>query len=264
MNRIDRIFRKLRAEGKTALMPFLVAGDPSPTHTHDLILAIAQAGADIIELGIPFSDPIADGPTIQAAGQRAIASGTTLRTALEIVREVRKQSEVGLVLMCYYNLLYQYPMEAVAAHAFDVGVDGVIVPDLPPEEAGPWRNEALRARLHPVFLVAPTTPLARIKKIDSLSKGFLYYVSVTGVTGARKQLPRDLALALDRTRTEVRNPLAVGFGIGTASQVRALAPHADGIIVGSALVKVIEQYQKSSSLVDQVGHFVQELKRPLL
>jgi tryptophan synthase alpha chain len=145
-----------------------------------------------------------------------------------------------------------------------VGIDGVIIPDLPPEEAGPWRRVARRAGLHTVFLVTPTTPLDRVKKIDSLSKGFLYYVSVTGVTGAREELPRDLTLALDRTRTQVRHPLAVGFGIGTAAQVAALAPHADGIIVGSALVKVIEQHQNSSRLIKEVRSFVQGLKEPLL
>jgi len=264
MNRIDRLFKTLRANHKTALMPFLVAGDPTLAHTRDLIAALEQAGADMIELGVPFSDPIADGPTIQAAGQRAIASGTTLHSALEMVKGLRREVDLPMVLMCYYNLLYQYPMEAFAEQAAEAGIDGVIVPDLPPEEAGPWRRAALRAGLHTIFLVTPTTPPDRIKKIDSLSKGFLYYVSVTGVTGARAQLPRDLALALDRTREDIRNPLAVGFGIGSASQVAALAPHADGIIVGSALVKVIEGHQKSPNLLQAVRGFIADLKGPLL
>ena len=264
MNRIDHLFRMLRGEDRTALMPFLVAGDPTLAHTRDLICAVEQAGADIIELGVPFSDPIADGPTIQAAGQRALASGVTLRAILDMVKDLRNSVNLPIVLMCYYNLLYQYPIEAFADRAAEVGIDGVIVPDLPPEEAGPWRRAALRANLHTIFLVTPTTPAERIEKIDRLSKGFLYYVSVTGVTGARERLPSDLARALDRTREGVRNPLAVGFGIGTASQVAALAPHADGIIVGSALVKVIEQHQKSGDLIEQVRGFIQELKEPLV
>ena len=264
MNRVDRLFKTLRAKHTTALMPFIVAGDPSLAHTSDLIAAVEQAGADMLELGVPFSDPIADGPTIQAAGQRAIASGTTLKAVLDMLKTLRRDVHLPIVLMCYYNLLYQYPMEDFAEQAAEAGIDGVIVPDLPPEEAGPWRRAALRAGLHTIFLVTPTTPADRVKKIDALSKGFLYYVSVTGVTGARAELPRDLALALDRTRSAVRNPLAVGFGIGKASQVAALAPHADGIIVGSALVKVIEQYQNSSTLVDQVRGFIEDLKQPLL
>jgi tryptophan synthase alpha chain len=264
MNRIDRLFKALREKDKTALMPFLVAGDPTLAQTRDLVVALEQAGADMIELGVPFSDPIADGPTIQAAGQRALASGLTLHEVLDMVKDLRKDVHLPIVLMSYYNLLYQYPIVDFAERAAGVGIDGVIVPDLPPEEAGTWRRVARRAGLHAIFLVTPTTPQDRVRKVDRLSKGFLYYVSVTGVTGAREKLPRDLALALDRTRKKVRNPLAVGFGIGTPSQVAALAPHADGIIVGSALVKVIEQHHKSRSLVDEVRHFVQALKEPLL
>jgi tryptophan synthase alpha chain len=181
-----------------------------------------------------------------------------------MVKDLRKHVKFPIVLMTYYNPLYQYPMEEFAPRAAEAGVDGVIVPDLPPEEAGPWRSHALRAGLHTIFLVAPTSPPSRIKRADSMSKGFLYYVSVTGVTGARQNLPRDLTLALDRTAELVRNPLAVGFGIGSAAQVTALAPHADGIIVGSALVKVIEQFQHSSSLVKKVHGFIKELKQPLL
>jgi tryptophan synthase alpha chain len=263
MNRIDRLFGTLRAEGKTALMPFLVAGDPTLAHSRGLIKAMKEAGADMIELGVPFSDPMADGPTIQAAAQRAIASGTTLHSILETVRNLRKEVDLPLVLMCYFNLLYRYPLERFAAEARDAGIDGVIVPDLPPEEAGGWKETALRCGLHTIFLVAPTTPGDRIKKIDNLSRGFLYYVAVTGVTGARDQLPKDLVLALDRTRKGLHNPLAVGFGIGTPSQVAALAPHVDGIIVGSALVKVIERHQESPHLIEKVRGFVGDLKRPL-
>ncbi|MDY6837226.1 MAG: tryptophan synthase subunit alpha [Thermodesulfobacteriota bacterium] len=264
MNRIDHLFETLRAKEKTALMPFLVAGDPTIAHTADLIRAVEQAGADIIELGVPFSDPIADGPTIQAASQRALASGATLGRALDIVHDLRKDVHLPIVLMCYYNLLYQYPLERFAQQAAAAGIDGVIVPDLPPEEADPWRRVAKRTKIHTIFLVTPTTPLHRVKAIDRLSNGFLYYVSVTGVTGARDDLPQDLAVALDRTRREVRNPLAVGFGIGAASQVAALAPHTDGIIVGSALVKVIEQHRKTSTLLHRVSSFIKDLKRPLL
>jgi tryptophan synthase alpha chain len=264
MNRIDHLFEALRAKEKTALMPFLVAGDPTLGNTPDLIRVVEQAGADMIELGVPFSDPIADGPTIQAASQRALASGATLTGILDMVRDLRKDVQLPIILMCYYNLLYQYPLEGFAQQAAAVGVDGVIIPDLPPEEADPWRQVAARTGIYTIFLVTPTTPCDRVKTIDRLSEGFLYYVSVTGVTGARDDLPHDLVLALDRTRGDIRNPLAVGFGIGTPSQVAVLAPHTDGIIVGSALVKMIEQHQKTSAMLNHVSRFIKDLKRPLL
>ncbi len=264
MNRIDSLFETLKVKEKTALMPFLVAGDPTLDHTAELIAAVEQAGADMLELGVPFSDPMADGPTIQAASQRALASRVTLRGILNMVKKVRKHVRLPIVLMTYYNPLYQYPMKEFAPQAAKVGVDGIIVPDLPPEEADEWRSHAALAGLHTIFLVAPTSPPSRIEKADSLSRGFLYYVSVAGVTGARQNLPRDLTLALDRTADQVRNPLAVGFGVGSPAQVASLAPHADGIIVGSALVKVVEQFHDSSSLVKKVQGFVSELKQPLL
>lgn len=264
MNRIDRLFKAIRKNEGTALMPFLVAGDPTIDLTGDLIVAIEEAGADVLELGAPFSDPIADGPTIQAAGQRALASGATLQAILNMVKHVRKAVKIPIVLMSYYNLLYQYPMEKFAVAAADAGIDGVIVPDLPVEEAAPWHRVAVEHGLDTIFLVAPTSPPHRIKKADSLSRGFLYYVSVTGVTGARKKLPANLIHELDSTRKQVRNPVAVGFGIGSAAQVADLAPHADGIIVGSALVNIIARHHKSSGMVKRVKGFIQELKKPLL
>jgi len=260
MNRIEILFKEIRDKGKTALMPFIMAGDPNLEVSLDIILEIEKEGADMIEVGIPFSDPMADGPTIQASGQRALSSGITLRHVLDMVRIVRKRSEIPLVLMSYYNLFYQYGLRRFAFDSADAGVDGVIIPDLPPEEAGPWCRNAKEVGIYPIFLIAPTTPPDRIKKADSLSRGFLYYVSVTGVTGARNILPEGLVRSLDETRSIIRNPLAVGFGISNKDQVRALSPHVDGIIVGSALVKIIEKYQTTSRLLEETGSFIRQLK----
>nr|HID59412.1 tryptophan synthase subunit alpha [Desulfobacterales bacterium] len=260
MNRIESLFNEVRDKGKTALMPFIMAGDPNIEVSLDLILEIEKGGADVIEVGVPFSDPMADGPTIQAAGQRALSSGTSLKHVLEMVKRVRSKSEVPLVLMSYYNLFYQYGLKRFAFDSAAAGADGVIIPDLPPEEAGPWCRNAKDAGIYPVFLIAPTTPPDRIKKADRLSRGFLYYVSITGVTGARKTLPEGLVRSLDETRSNIHNPLAVGFGISNKDQVRALSSHVDGIIVGSALVKIIERHQTTSRLLEETGGFIRELK----
>jgi tryptophan synthase alpha chain len=262
VNRIDGVFKQLKAKGEKALIPFITAGDPDLATTRALALEMAARGADILELGVPFSDPLADGPTIQAASNRAVQGGVHLEDVLNLVRELRTQTQIPLVLMGYYNPMLQYGLDRTAAAAAASGVDGFIIPDLPQEEAGPWRVAALKAKIATIFLATPTSGTERIKHMGQLTKGFLYYVSVTGITGARTKLPEDLAASLREVRALVRCPLAVGFGISTPEQVAGLAPYVDGVVVGSAIVQRIARL-KGPELIKEVGDFVAALKAPL-
>jgi tryptophan synthase alpha chain len=223
---------------------------------------MAKRGADLLELGIPFSDPLADGPTIQAASCRALKVGVHLQEVLELAGQIRQETEIPLVLMGYYNPILQYGLERTASEAKRLGVDGFIIPDLPLEEAGPWRQVAVAAGLAPHFLAAPPSRDERIKKAGRLTKGFLYYVSVTGITGARRALPEDLVAALKEVRSLVQCPLAVGFGISTPEQVKGLAPYVDGVVVGSAIVQRVAKLQ-GQELIKEVGDFIASLKAPL-
>ncbi len=262
MRRIEAVFQQLQARGEKALIPFITAGDPDLKTTRALALEVASRGADLLELGIPFSDPLADGPTIQASSTRAIKGGVHLADALELAGQLRRQSDLPLILMGYYNPVLQYGLERTAKEAARLGVDGFIIPDLPPEEARPWRQAALAEDLAPIFLAAPTTGSERLKNLGRLTRGFLYYVSVTGITGARDRLPPDLVVALQQVRTLVKCPLAVGFGISTPEQVKLLAPHVDGVVVGSAIVQRVARLQ-GGELLREVGDFIARLKEPL-
>ena len=262
MHRIDQVFKRLKAKGEKALIPFITAGDPDLATTKALALEMAAKGADLLELGIPFSDPLADGPTIQAASNRAVQGGIHLKEVLELAGEIRRETEIPLILMGYYNPILQYGLERTAREAADQGVDGFIIPDLPPEEAGPWRVAAAKAGVATIFLAAPTSGAERIKHMARLTRGFLYYVSVTGITGARTELPSDLVAALKEVRSLVKCPLAVGFGISTPEQVRWLAPYVDGIVVGSAIVQRVAKL-KGQELIKEVVEFVASLKTPL-
>ena len=262
MNRIDAIFRALKERGEKALIPFITAGDPDLQTTEALALTLAARGADLIELGIPFSDPLADGPTIQAASSRALKAGVHLTDVLELAGKLRPKIDIPLILMGYYNPILQYGLERTAKDAARLGVDGFIIPDLPLEEAGPWRRAAVKAGLAPIMLAAPTSGEARIKAMGRLTRGFLYYVSVTGITGARTELPADLAAALKEVRSLVDCPLAVGFGISTPQQVKWLAPYVDGIVVGSAIVQRVAKL-RGKELLLEVGDFIAALKEPL-
>jgi tryptophan synthase alpha chain len=262
VTRIDRVFKRLQARGEKALIPFITAGDPDLATTRALALAIAARGADLLELGIPFSDPLADGPTIQAASNRAVQGGVHLTDVLELAGELRRETDIPLVLMGYYNPILQYGLERTARVAAARGVDGFIIPDLPPEEASPWRAAAAQAGVAPIFLAAPTSGAARIRHMGRLTKGFLYYVSVTGITGARAELPPDLAAALAEVRGLVQRPLAVGFGISTPEQVAWLAPHVDGVVVGSAIVQKLTAFAGDQT-IREIGDFVASLKAPL-
>jgi len=247
MKRIEKLFANLRQTGRKGLITFITAGDPGLSETPRLVAALTAGGADLIELGVPFSDPLADGPTIQLASNRALAAGTTLAGILEMVAQIRETNQVPLVLMSYYNPLYRYGLERLVDDAVTAGVDGLIVPDLPLEEAAGLRKIAA-GRLAVIPLAAPTTPPTRLEKIVAAGSGFLYYVSVTGITGARSELPENLGLALERVAgtTAGRLPLAVGFGISTPEQARAVAIQADAVIVGSALVRIIAEHGASA------------------
>jgi tryptophan synthase alpha chain len=262
VRRIEAVFQQLQARGEKALIPFITAGDPDLETTRALALEVASRGADLLELGIPFSDPLADGPTIQASSTRAIKGGVHLADVLELGGQLRRQSDLPLILMGYYNPVLQYGLERTAKEAARLGVDGFIIPDLPPEEAGPWRQAALAEGLAPIFLAAPTTGPERLKNLGRLTRGFLYYVSVTGITGARDRLPPDLVAALTQVRTLVKCPVAVGFGISTPEQVKLLAPHVDGVVVGSAIVQRVAKL-KGQELLREVGDFIARLKAPL-
>jgi len=262
MNGVDRIaavFAATRAEGRAALMPYLTLGYPSPEMTIPLARAVVEAGADILELGIPFSDPLADGPTIQRATYRALQQGMTVARCLEMAAALRREG-VGapFVLMSYCNPIMAYGEEAFCRACQEVGVDGLIVPDLPPEE-GEALKALCRARgLALVYLLAPTSTAKRIRRVAERTRGFLYLVSVTGTTGAREHLPPDLADFIRRVRAATEKPLAVGFGISRPEQARAVGALADGVIVGSALIQAVEAQGVSGAAA-----FVADLRRAL-
>ncbi len=253
MNRIDRIFFDLRKKGKKAFIAFITVGDPNLAITTKLVLELEKRGVDIIELGVPFSDPLADGPTIQASSQRALKNRITLKKVLKLVKDLRKSSDVPLALMTYYNPIFRYGQDKFIRDAVQAGLDGVIVPDLPPEEARVLTGLARKHKFDIIFFLSPTSSLNRIKLIAKASKGFIYYVSLTGVTGARKRLPKDLLENLKTIKTFTTKPVCVGFGISRPEQVAKLAKVADGVIVGSAIVEVIEKN------VNKVGNFVSKL-----
>ena len=262
--RLAATFAALRERGERALVPYFTAGDPSLAVTGTLVHEAARRGADIVELGVPFSDPLADGPVIQRATQRALgAGGVTLPRVLELVRELRAETAVPLVLLTYYNPLLAFGLKAFCLTAVECGVDGVIVADLPPEESEPLRALAEPAGLDLIHLVAPTSTPDRMRTIARVSRGFLYMVSLTGVTGARAELSVELSQHLRTLRGITTKPICVGFGISTPAQAEAVGRVADGVIVGSAIVQLIERHAGSSELVSHVGDFIASLKQPL-
>jgi len=262
-NRISLTFDRLRQAGEKALIPYLMAGDPSLSHTESYVLALEQAGADLIELGVPFSDPIADGPVIQQAAERALRSGTTLKGILSTVQSLRQRTHIPLILMTYYNPLLAMGNREFCRQAVTVGVDGVIVPDLPPEEADSLSQEAQRAGLTIIYLLAPTSTKSRQDTVINRTHGFIYYVSLTGITGAQLG---DMALVrknVKRIRQAGNKPVAVGFGISTPQQARHIADFADGVIVGSAIVRIIGEQKPDSSLIKQLSRLTHRLKNSL-
>jgi len=264
MSAIDDVFARCGEENRAAFIPFLVAGDPDLETTGRLLRALVRGGADLIELGVPFSDPIADGPTIQAASVRALASGTKLSAILDLIARERDVLGVPIVLFTYFNPLYRRGVETFAEQAAASGVDGVLCVDLPPEEGEEELIPALRARgIDTVFLLAPTSTKERIKSVAGASSGFVYYVSRTGVTGAREALAPNLLKEARRLRRKLKLPLAVGFGISTPEQVAAVAEVADGVVVGSALVQMVGARGDDPKLVERVEARMRELTTPL-
>jgi len=261
--RLDETFTRRRARGERALVAYLMAGDPSLAETGRLVIEAERRGADVIELGVPFSDPIADGPVIQRAGSRALAAGTSLPRVLEMVSTLRGQVSVPLVLMTHYNPVLAFGLKSFARTAADAGADGVIVPDLPYEECEPLRAETEPAGLDIIQLVAPTSTPARVKTLARLSRGFVYLVSLTGITGERRELPKDLDVQIRTLRLVTTKPVCVGFGVSTPEQVAAVGKLADGVVVGSAIVRTIEAHANTAALVEKVGEFIAMLKHPL-
>ncbi len=260
MNRIDKKFQELRDEGAKAFMPYLCAGDPTPELTSKLLLTLEEAGADLIELGVPFSDPIADGPTIQRASERALTHHISLQQILEMVATVRKQTDIPIALMSYYNPIFRMGEDAFCKAAQDAGVDGVIVPDMPPEQAQSLLEIAPNYNLATIFLVAPTSPSERMQLIASVSTGFVYCVSVTGVTGARAMLSDEIAPMIAELRKHTDKPVSVGFGVSTPDQASQVAQIADGVIVGSAIINVIEEHiNDEAKLLTAVKQFALDL-----
>ncbi len=264
MSRITKTFAALKQKKETALIPFLTAGDPDMATTAKLVRTLADNGADLIELGVPFSDPMADGPTIQAASERALAAGATLQKVLQLVKEVRQDCQVPLVLMGYYNPIFRYGAERFAQAAVTAGVDGLLLVDLPPEQADEIAPAMQAAGLDMITLLAPTTPPERMQRLAAVAQGYLYYVSMTGVTGSAAISPADIRVAVEELKKMTKVPVGVGFGISTVADAKAVGEFADGVVVGSALVKIIAEYGQSKELLPQVGQFIASLKQGLV
>ena len=263
MSRLAARFRALREEGRAALVPFVTAGDPDPAVTRRLLPRLVEAGADVIELGVPFSDPMADGPVIQRAGERALAAGTSLSGVLDLVRGFREHDrETALVLMGYLNPIEAMGHARFAAEAAAAGVDGVIVVDMPPEEGGALLACLRGSRIDPVFLLSPTTSIERMRRIAAEAAGFLYYVSLKGITGAGHLDTEAVARALAGVRTVSDLPVGVGFGIADADAARRVAAAADAVVVGSAIVRRVEEsLDEPERIPGRVAAFVAELRR---
>lgn len=261
MSRIAERLRDGRGEGRVALITFVTAGDPSLDRSVDIALDLERGGASILELGVPFSDPIADGPVIQRASERALRAGATLTRVLEVARRVRARSSIPIVLFSYLNPILRYGLESLARSARDAGIDGALITDLPPEEAAPWINAARDASLDTIFLAAPTSPEARLRRIVDASRGFVYAVSragvtgVTSVTGDSASLGDEAIPLVSRLKSMTDAPIALGFGVSTPEQVAAAASVADAVVVGSAIVRFIEQHPEGD-----VAAYVRGLK----
>ena len=262
--RIGLKFARRRGSNQSVLIPYIVAGDPDLDRTQRLVLELEARGADLIELGVPFSDPMADGPANQRAAARGLASGATLPAILALVTELRKHTQIPIILFGYFNPIFRYGCERLCADAKRAGVDGLLVVDLPPEEAVELAAPARADGLDLIYLLAPTTPPERSRTIASSATGFLYYVSVTGVTGARTALASDLEQNVIALKGITDLPIGVGFGISTAAQAREVARFADAVVVGSAISQLIELHAASEGLVAAVGEFAGSLKQGII
>lgn len=259
MTRITSKFTDLRTAGRKAFIPYITAGDPDLETTLELILELERSGADIIELGVPFSDPMADGPVIQRASERALKNGTTARACLDLVRQLRRQSEIPIVLFSYLNPLLALGENSIGERLRDAGIDGVLATDLVPEEAGEFIDQMRRSEIDTVFLVAPTSTDERIKLVAQASRGFIYAVSRAGVTGVRQSLSEAAAALVGRVRRFTDLPMAVGFGVSTPEHVAEVWSHADAAVVGSRIVAEIENCADRSKVAERVGALTRQM-----
>ena len=262
MNRIDKKFEALKGEGRKVLITFITAGDPDIETTYDIVLALEEAGADIIELGIPYSDPLADGPTIQGSSQRALNKGVKIPDIMKIAEKIRLESDIPLVYLVYYNSIFKYGIQKFLKESKDVGIDGLIIPDLPIEERKDILEEADKYDIYLIPLVAPTSK-ERIKLITENGKGFVYCVSITGVTGAREDIETDIEEYMKTVSQYTNMPKVIGFGVSTPEMAKKLKDFSDGIIVGSALVERIAKGYNKSEMLQEVKSFVSSLKEVL-
>ena len=259
MSRIQQTFASLKRAGLGGFIPFITAGDPDIATTERLLVELDTVGADIIELGVPFSDPVADGETIQRASERALRNGVTIHDILACVARARRHIDLPIVLFSYFNPLLGFGKDRLASDAKEAGLDAVLVTDLIPEEAESWTETLIQFDLDPIFLVAPTTSDGRLRRIARKARGFTYAVSRAGVTGARDEMPRDAEVLVKRVRAVSDLPVAVGFGISTPEQVRQVWDFAEAAVIGSAIVRQIEKLAGSPDLVNRVGQFAQRL-----
>lgn len=261
MTRIGKRFQELKS--RKALVAFLTAGDPDLDATKKLFAVIEKNGADIMEIGVPFTDPLADGPVILQSALRSLGGGTTLKKILRMVSEIRETSEIPIVLMSSFNPIFVYGEEAFVGNAVKAGVDGVIIPDLPPEEAGELAGYAKKKGLDVIYLIAPTSTGERVKMVARQSRGFIYYISLTGVTGMRSSLADGLREKVSQVKKATALPVLIGFGISGPDQARQAAAISDGVIIGSAIMKIIEQTKDPAERETAVGHFIAEVKQAI-
>jgi len=260
MNRIEETFRMAKERGEKVFIPFITAGDPDLQTTHNLCIILEKSGADIIELGVPFSDPLADGPVIQRASHRSLAKGTTLKGICEFVKDLRRETQIPIALMSYINPIMRQGLDVAFSWMVDSGVNGLICPDLPPEEGEELIELGKRNNFATIFFLAPTSTKNRIKLVAEKSTGFIYYVSVTGVTGAREDLPVTIRDHIAQIRRITEKPIAVGFGVSNPKQAAEIAACTDGVIVGSAIREILERENFSKDSLKDVGVFVKEIK----
>lgn len=260
LSRLSRLFRRLKSNREKALVVYLTAGDPTAVDPAGLIIGLADAGADAIEIGIPFSDPLADGPTIQSSSQRALKNGMTVAGVLSLARKVREKSEVPLIVMTYINPIMHFGLQKYASEATQAGVDAHIVTDLTPEESEEWLAISREQKLDTIFLLAPTSTDERIRVVSKLSTGFIYCVSRTGVTGTRTDLPAELPDLVSKIRSTTDKPICIGFGISKPEHVAAICRYADGAVVGSALVNLLHENDGNPEVVEKAQRFVAGLK----
>ena len=263
MNKIDKVFKKLRDSKKKALIIYITGGYPNLLATKKLIPELERSGADLIEIGIPFSDPLADGPTIQRSSAKAISGGANIKSILNTVRSLKGKVNIPLVFMTYYNPVFHYGLDRFIKDSIKSGIDGIIIPDLPPEESADLVKVSRKNKFSTVFLIAPTSTGDRIKLVAKNSTGFIYYVSLTGVTGARKSLPKDIEEHIKKIKRVTDKPVCVGFGVSNREQAAKMAHIADGVIVGSAVIKIIENNIENGSYFKKVAEFTASLKEAI-